>query len=1043
MSLSALAVRRPVATTMVFAAVVALGWMSFLRLQVDLLPKLDFPSLNVLVEYPGVAPEDMETLITRPLEEAVARVENVDRIESFSTEGRSRVALRFDWGVPLETALNDARAAVERARMILPEEAGTPVVYKFDLSNLPILSVALEAPGMQEGALRRFAEDVVRPRLERVSGVASIEVRGARLREVRIALDPLAMRALGISVGDLLTALRGANVAVPAGPVEDGEENLLVRAMSEFTSMADMEQTLVVQRGRHAVRLRDVARVEDDFEDVVNLVRIDGTPSVQLRITKSPDANTLEVTDRLYRELERFNVDFEGRAALRTVVDSSVYIRRSVEDVQSSMALGAGLAVLILMVFLRSLGATLVVATALPISVMGTFFLLEQLELTLNLISFGGLALGLGMLVDNAIVILENIYRRRQQGDDATQAAVVGAEEVAGAIVASTLTTLAVFAPVPFLTGFSGVFFEQMALVVSSALACSLLVALTLVPVLCSRLLRARGAGAARPDAAWQRGLDSAYGWLLDGALRRRWLVALVALGLLAGAWRLVDQVGTELLPESDESEVSVSLDYPAGTRIEVTTAAVERVEALVRAQVPEATSVLSSVGTPGFWSSSGEESANLTLTLVPPGARTRSSAQVAAAVQGLLVQELPGMRVRCRASSGLWVFSFIRGGDTRLRVDVRGFDLEDGDRLAARVMEEMRQVEGVLDVRPSRLTGGRELRLHVDRDQAATLGVRVADVAETVSTLVQGSRVGVWRERGEEIGLRVRLPEEALRSAHEVLALPFRLPSGAWVPLSALVTRADGRTPLSIDRLNQERVVNLTGNVSPDRDLGSMQRELRGRLQAMQGEVPEGFSVVIAGEAEEQKGAFGSLGLGILLALALVYMVMAGQFESFVQPLVIMASVPFAAVGVVATLVWTGTTFNLNSFMGAIVLVGVVVNNAIVLVDYANLLQRRDGYALREAVLEGSRRRLRPILMTTLTTVLALLPVAVGWGSGSETQTPLARVVVGGLTCSTLVTLFVVPSLYLTVEGWRSRRLRGAASGEVGDGEVVVGEEG
>jgi HAE1 family hydrophobic/amphiphilic exporter-1 len=1044
MGLSAWSVRRPVATTMVFASLMVLGVLAFFRLKIDLLPELDFPSISVVVEYPGVGPEEMETLITRRVEEAVARVEGIDRIESFSSEGRSRVALRFDWGVPLEAALNDVRASVERVRALMPEEAEPPVIYKFDLANFPIMNLALESD-MDEGALRRFADDVVKPRLERVPGLASVDVRGARDREIRIEVEPDALEALGLSPLDVVNALRRENLTVPAGPVEFGDQNILVRPMSEFTSLDEVRNALIVRRNGHPVRVRDVAEVRDDFEEFVNIVRIDGERGVEITVTKSPDANTVEVAEAMRVAIAEFNEDYEGRASVSVIVDTSVFIQRSIEEVQSSVLVGALLSVLVLLVFLRSIRATLVVATAIPISVIGTFFLMEQLDLTLNLISFGGLALGLGMLVDNAIVILENVYRRRQMGDDPITAAIEGAGEVSGAVFASTLTTVAVFVPVIFLTGFAGVFFSQMSLVVSASLLCSLVVAMTLVPMLAARLLRT-GNAVQQADARWLQAIDNAYGRVTGFVLRHRFLTMVVAIGVLAGSVTQADTIGSELLPQSDESEVRINLEYPVGTRIEVTTEAVQRAEDVIRREVPEVFNVLSTIGTPGFFSTDGEESAQLRVNLVSPDQRTRSSGQVAAELLPILQRELPGMRVRARPGTGLWIFNFIRGGDSRIRVDVRGYDLEVSERLTQQVVAAMSEVEGILDVRPSRRPGGRELQLSIDRERAADYGLSTSDVADTISTLVQGRNAGVYREGGDEFNVRVRLSDENLRSIDHVLASPMRLPDGRSVQLRDLVASNDGRTPLAIERLDQERIVTISANNAPGRDVGSINTELAQRFAAI--EVPDGFSILVAGEAQEQSGAFGALGLGFLLALALVYMVMAAQFESFLQPLVIMMSIPFAAVGVIWTLVLTETTFNLNSFMGCVVLVGVVVNNAIVLVDYSNMLRHRDGMELRAAVIEASRRRLRPILMTTLTTVLALLPVAMATGAGSETQTPLARVVVGGMVVSTLVTLIVIPVLYHAVEGaierftaWRTRRQTVDIPAEMHEAAAAPGE--
>ena len=1011
---SGLAVRRPVATVMVFVAITVLGAFAFDRLRVDLFPELDFPSISVVTTYAGVAPEEMETLVTRPIEEAVARVEGIDRLESYSSEGRSRVALRFDWGVPLEQALNDVRAAVERARARLPEDVEAPVVYKFDLAAFPVVYLALGTEGMSESQMRRFAEDVVKPWMERVPGVAAVDIRGARDRQVRVEVDPERMASLGVSIGDITRALRDENLTVPAGAVEDGAENVLVRAMSEFDSLDDIADALVTTRGGVPIRIRDVATVDDTLEDPTNLVRINGESGVTITVTKSPDANTIEVADAVYEAVEAFNRDNLGTASLTITVDSSIFIRRSIASVQQSVLIGAALALVVLLVFLRSLRSTIVIGVAIPISVLATFFLMEQLDLTLNLITFGGLAVGIGMLVDNAIVILENVYRLREKGLSARDAAIRGSFEVAGAITASTLTTLAVFAPVVFLGGFAAVFFGQMALVVSAALACSLLIALTLVPVLGANLLKGESA-MPKGDHPVFAPIERIWTGIVAGSLRAPWVVVIVALLSFGAAWSQMDRIGTELLPESDESEVRISARYPVGTRIEVTSAAVERIEAIVREHVPEVRDIQATVGTPGFWSTSGEEFASIRVNLVPVEERARSSAEVAAALRPILARELPGMRAFARPGGGLWIFNFLRGGDARVRVEIRGYDLEATDAITAEVVAIVSATEGVTDAEPSRRPGGRELQLHVDRDRAADHGLSTRQVAETISTMVQGTRAGVYREGGDEYDLIVRLDESELASPGRLLDAPIRLPAGGQVPLRELVSVGDGRTPQAIERLDQERIVVVSGGIDETRDLGSINEELRTRLRELP--TPDGVRIRVAGEAEQQDDTFESMGLGIILALLLVYMVMAGQFESFVQPLVILVAVPFAGIGVVATLVATDTTFNLNSFMGVIVLVGVVVNNAIVLVDAVNGLRRDEGLALDEAVVEGSRRRLRPILMTTATTVLALLPVAIGAGTGGEAQAPLARVVVGGLISSTVLTLLFVPVLYATVE--------------------------
>lgn len=1021
MSLSATAVRRPIATAMAFVALITLGLFAWARLKVDLFPDLDFPSISVVTTYPGVAPEEIETLITRPIERAVARVENIDRLESFSIEGRSRVALRFDWGVPLEEALSDVRTAVDRVRATLPDDADAPVIFKFDIATFPILNIGLSAD-MDEAALLRFAENVVQPRLERVSGVASIDIRGARDREIRVQLNAEQMAALGVSLSDVQTALRNENLTVPAGVVEDDRTNTLLRAISEFRSVESVSNALVTTRNGVPIHIRDVADVADTLTRTESIIRVDGIRGVQLNVVKSPDANTIEVADGVLAAVAEFNVDYADQAELTPYYDASIYIRDSVGNVFRDVLQGGALAVLVLLLFLRSVRSTLVIAIAIPISVIGTFFLMDRWGMTLNLISFGGLAVGIGMLVDNSIVILENIFRRVQLGEDARSAAILGSEEVSGAIVSSTLTTVVVFAPVFYLGGFAAVFFTQMALVVTASLLCSLFVSLTLVPILASRMLANGKVPVLEEGGGF---LPRVYSRFIRRTLRL-WPVALLAAGaMLAATVALSRGIGSELLPEGDEGEVRVNLDYPSGTRIEVTEAAVEVVEAIIAEDVPEAATVVSTIGSPGFWSSSGEETANVRIVLVPHADRSRSSDEIASALTGRLSTAVPGLRAVARPGGGLFILGFIRGGDTRVRVDVRGHDLADSDAVANALAAELPTLPGITDARSSRQPGGPEQRLVVNRERAADLGMTTREIAEAISTLVQGTRAGLYREGGDEYEIVMRLSDDRLTRADDVLSTPLVLRDGRVVRLGDVVDAEPGTTPKTIERLDQERIVTVSGGIDPAYDIGAINASIREHIRGM--DIPDGIAVIVAGEGQAQNDAFASLGVGVWLALLLVFMVMAAQFESLTQPLLVMVSVPFAGLGVVGILKLTDTTLNLNSFMGIIVLAGIVVNNAIVLVDCANQL-RAEGMELIEATVEASRRRLRPILMTTATTVLGLVPVALGLGAGSENQTPLARVVVGGLTTSTIVTLVLIPVIFVLssrIGDWLTGRAR------------------
>lgn len=1021
------AVERPVLTSMIFLALLLVGAVSFTRLQVDLLPEIDFPSISVVTTYDGAGPEEIETLITEPMERAVSTIEGVDRIESFSTQGRSRVALRFVWGTNLDTVLNDVRSAVERAKQTLPEGADAPTVYKFNLGSFPILNLGLSSTQLDEPQLRELAELQLGPRLERIEGVASVEVRGGLRRQVRVELDSERLGALGVSADQVVAALRAQNQNVPVGVIDRFDRGVLVRTLGEAAQASQLSAVIVGIRkdelGRQQpIRLDAVARIVDDFEERTNSVRINGKPGIRLSLLKQSGENTVAVAARARAELDRINRDYKGRLKIDILSDTSEYIENSISNVQQSALIGAVLAVLVLLAFLRRIGPTVVVAIGIPVSIIGMFTLMYAMGITLNLISFGGVALGVGMLVDNSIVVLENIYRKIQEGEPVKTAAYEGAGEVATAVIASTITTLAVFVPVIFLSGFASIFFGQMAFVVSFALACSLAVALTLLPMMSSKLLRKdQEAKALDPTAisAWEERVGKGIDWCTAHPT----LSLLVSVVILASSLLLVPSIGTELLPEGDQSEIRVKLELPEGTRLEVTEAAIQQLEQIIINEVPETLTMQTVVGTPGFWSTSGQESADVTLQLVRPNQRTRSSEVIARQLQPKLEGLIPSANIRTRAGGGLWVLRVLRGGgEERLEVQIRGEDLKVAGRLSASLVKYLEAQEGISSARSSLKEGALEYRVVPDPAQLASRGLTPDMLASQLQSYIQGTRASVLRDRGQEYDVLVQLRPEDRKDRQALLRAPIILPNQAGaVPLQELATVEDAKGPLTINRENQSRVVYIRPVLDGTRDLGTVSAQLRTFIATL--DVPDDFAVLIKGESEEQDKNFKDLVLGIVLAIVLVYMVMASQFESLLQPLYIMCSIPFAATGVLITLVLTGTTFNLQSFMGCIVLTGIVVNNAIVLIDYMNLLRREQGWSITRAVRWSARRRLRPILMTSATTILALVPVAIGLGEGSETQAPLAWAVIGGLTFSSAVTLVIIPIIYQLVEGWLERR--------------------
>ncbi|HAU37641.1 MAG TPA: acriflavin resistance protein [Phycisphaerales bacterium] len=1027
MRLSEFSVHRPVFTIMVVLIVIILGAVSLWRLPIDLMPDITYPTLSVVTNYENAGPEEVEELITRPIEEAMSAVPGVEEVTSTSTEGTSSVRVSFAWGTDLDAASNDVRDRLDRVIPRLPDDADRPTLRKFDLASFPIL--ILGAYGKLDPVqLRRIIDDQVKYRIERVPGVAALDVWGGLDREIHVNLHGDKIKALGLSLESILARIRAENVNVPGGTIERGNYEVLIRTPGEYRSLDELRETVIALRDGVPVRLREVGDVEDSWQRVSRIVRVNGQPGLRLSISKQSGMNTVEVARAALEELERINADMP-QIRIIPIIDTSQYIERSIRNVGSAAVYGGVLAVLVLLFFLRNIRSTVIIATAIPVSIIGTFALMYFGGFTLNIMTLGGLALGVGMLVDNAIVVLENIYRLREQGQGPEQAAVNGSSEVTAAIIASTLTTLAVFLPLLFVRGMAGVMFRQLSLVVSFSLLCSLLVAMTLVPMLAARILRAqtldRTPGETflhklfRISGGMFSRLENGYRDGLHLSLRHRILVTAGGVLLLGGSAALVPLIGYELMPSTDEGEVRVSAEMEVGTRVEVLDERMKRIEAVVAAHVPEVESTVSSAG--GSWRSSGSHRGEIRIALKPESQRSRSSEQISVDLRKKL-SDLPGVTVRTRPGQGLFLLRMGTGGDDRVQVELRGHDLDAADALAERVKSAVEKIDGVTDAQVSRESGSPEELVIVDRQKAADMKLSVSQIANMLETVLSGTRASDYREGGDEFTILVQMKDAERMDLSEVLDLTLVNSDGQPVVLRNVVNVQPRSGPVRIERKDQERQVTVSANIV-GRDLGSVLTDVREALHSVP--IPRGFRIVFGGDYEEQQKAFGELLLSFVLALILVYMVMACQYESLRDPFVVMFSVPLAGIGVALMLFLTNTTFNIQSFIGCIMLGGIVVNNAILLVDHTNLLRRRDGMPLRDAIEEAGRRRLRPILMTALTTVLGLVPLAMGIGEGGEAQAPMARAVIGGLLSSTFITLFFVPVMYSIFE----RRMKKASA--------------
>jgi HAE1 family hydrophobic/amphiphilic exporter-1 len=1011
MNLSHFSVRRPVFTTMITLILIVLGVVSLERLRIDLLPSIELPTASIRTGYEGASPEVMERLITQIIEEIVATVPGVEEIRSTSEEGRSSVNVTFVWGTDLDAAAIDLRATVEDEINELPDDVVRPRISKFSIDTFPVVLIGISSP-LDPIELTQLIEDRVRYRFTQIPGVAQVDLWGGFSREIRVEIDPDKINALGLSLNRVLDAIRDANLDLPAGKIEEGRYEVTLRAPAQFESVEEIENTVLMMRDGAAVTVGEVADVRDTYEKLTRMIRVNGGQGVRIAIRKQAAANTVEVSRRILKEIDLLNKELP-QINIVPVINQGNFIELSIRNVARSVLYGGGLAILILLFFLRNIRSTVVISLSIPISLIATFSLIYFGGLTINLMTLGGLALGVGMMVDSSIVVLENIFRRRDELHEATdKAAAEGAWEVAPAITASTITTLVIFLPIVFVQGVSGLLFRELAYVIVFALVCSLFLSLSLIPMLSSKLLKPKeemkeATGRLGRLKQWSEDqfdrFNAGYLSLLRNALAHRKTVILGAVGLFVLSIFLVPLIGTEFLPPSDEGEVRVSGEMEVGTRLDLVDRQTRLMESIVYPAVPEAVSTVASVR---------DNEGDIRISLVPASQRERSNVEIAADLRNRLEGKIPGMEIRTRAPQGQFLLDRIIGGSEGVTVEIRGFDLDTLEQLSIRVADDIKDVEGVTDVERSTDEGVPQLEFNLDRRKIADLGFSPRDVTEVIETAIAGSRAGNYHSEGNSYRILVQLKNAEKRSLDEVLSLTLSTGSGEPVALRNLVSTVASRAPLEIRRKGQQRQVTVSANVAK-RDLGSVAADIQKILNAIPR--PGNYDLHVAGNFEEQQESFRELRTALLLSLLLVYMVLACQYESFRDPFVVMLSTPMAAIGVLLTLWLTRTTLNLQSAIGCIMLGGIVVNNAILLVDQASRLVA-EGMSLDDAVIEAGRRRFRPILMTTLTTILGLLPLALGLGEGTDAQSPLARAVVGGLIGSTCITLVLIPVVYTLV---------------------------
>ncbi|MFQ5866099.1 MAG: efflux RND transporter permease subunit [bacterium] len=1028
MFLSNVSIKRPVLMTMVIMSFVVIGLYSYLQLAVDLTPDVDFPIVTVTMVYPGAGPKEIETLIVEPIEEEVSTISGVKHVQAVAREGIAVIIVEFEIGTEVDIAAIDVKDKVDAIRADLPDDAEDPVISKFDINALPIIDLAISSPRPLE-EVYRIADDVVKERLSRVSGVASVEILGGKEREILIAVNRDRLRAYGMSILEVVGGIAAANLDIPGGHIKEGIKEYTIRLEGEFDEVEQIRLVQLTLPHMQPIKLTEVAEVIDTFEEQRDLARYNNAPAVGMSVIKKGDANTVEVAKDVKKAINELTKVLPEDVKIEIARDRAIFIEQSVNDVMSNLLIGIFLTALVLYLFLHNLQGTVIAAIAMPTSIIATFMLILFAGFTLNFMSLMGLAISVGILVANSIVVLENIIRRVHLGEEPAVAADVGTAEIALAVIAATLTNIVVFTPIAFMAGIVGQFFKQFGLTVAFATLFSLLVSFTLTPMLASKLLKRESTG---KDENKRRILNRFWGWWdgvydefalsykngLRWALNHRAMVFGGITFVFFGSLFLVRFVGTEFFTPSDEGQISISLEMPAGTRIEQTDLALQRVEEIVQ-QIPEVKSiytVLGKIEAGGLAASTeGVEVGEMNVKLVDESKRDKTTREV-------VKELLPKLAVIPAADIGIKPTNPFGGGaQADLQIEISGDDMEVLNRLAEKIMDIVGATKGTTSIKSSWKVGKPEIKIVPDRERIASYGLTVGQLASAIRTSIEGTVASEYRVGDNEYDIRVRFADADKSSVDQARDIQIRGGNGYIIPITEVATIDFGEGPTQISRKDKKRLVTVTANIA-QRTLGEVQGDIEAELQKLN--IPPGYGIFFAGQSERQAESFANILQALILAIILTYMVLAAILESYIHPITIMMTLPLGLVGVILALLITKSSLSIFSMMALVMLVGIVVNNGILLLDYTNILRAR-GKGLEEAILEACSTRLRPIIMMNLAVALGMLPLALGIGKGAETRAPMAIVSIGGIITSTIFTLILIPLIYETFEKFKTHKLK------------------
>lgn len=1016
MNIADFCLKHKVTTIMAYVLIVVFGIMGFTSLPLALMPDIELPMAVVYTTYSNAGPQEVENMVTKTIESACASVSGMDEIQSLSSEGSSMVMVTFADGTDMDEAMVDLRDRIDRVKGYLPEDADAPMTMTIDVDAMPVVTVGLKGADLAE--LQAIAEDDIQPALERIDGVASVDIAGGYENEIAIDTDADRLAGYGLSVSYIAQMLAAENVALPAGEVQSGDQSFSVRADGEFSSVSDIANTLIPLPTGGTVRLSEVANVYVAPKEQTAIAKIGGEPCITISVNKQSDTNTLQVAERAKDALNEVTA-LQPTLDWSLLMDQSDMINMTVDSVIQNIVFGVLLAAIVLFVFLRDLGATAVISVSMPICIISVFLIMQVFDITMNMMSLGGIAMGVGMIVDNSIVVLENIFHYRSDGCDRFVSCVEGTKEVALSISASTLTTVAVFLPIGLSGGLSGMMFREFCITICSLLLASLLIALTLVPVLCYALLDRGGKHRMRmPDTGHDiadRPLMRKYKELLAHFITHRKKAIIISGAMIVAFLGSIAIAGVELMPQMDESMVAIGVEMPVGSDLEDVSAMADRAVDIALEQVPEIESIYYSTGGASMSTTSTANSASITVNLVDKSDRDRSSQQVADDLRPYM-QDLAGAEISVEASGTMDMSSMT--GDA-ISVTLRGDDYDKLSQTAEQLAGQLAALPGAIEVSSSASEQVPEVEITLNRANASRFGLTAATIGQAVRGELSGQTATQLKVNGEEITVTVRGDSRAETSIDALKSVMIPTQTGGSVPLSLVANVDTVLAPQSINRLNQSRTVTITGGAADNVSTAEMSQAVQGVLDTF--ELPDGITYETGGEMEEMINTFTQLAYALIVALGLVYFVLASQFESFVMPVIIMTILPIGLLGSLFTLPLTGNKISMVAFIGVIMLAGTVVNSSIVLIDYMNIRRKR-GEDKDTAILNACPRRVRPVLMTTLTTVLGLLPMVFSNGEGAEMMRPMAIVMITGMVVSTIVTLLFTPVYYSLIDSLTQR---------------------